>query len=348
MLFIAHYILTNSDEVALYENNIFKPFLGEAEILLLLRRPELFLLRSYKPTGLRSQVIRNYSQVVNTNLDMSQTIRNQTILSIVAPLTEFIRNLPSYTKSTRKLSANALRLRSAITNSSDPQKLLYVEIPEALGLQTVKEKERGLRKTFETERFQKTLWQTLVELRDAFEQFRGRIKGSFINAFITDQDDALPLKLIRNKIRLKALEVIDVCFDPVFKKILLITASQEFDDETWLYKVAAKIMKKRVEHWEDKDFDEWTFRTKDLKNRLNYLYELKKLVNEDLPIEPSVGIISMAKPGGKSLKKILTLSKQSEELSKEDKELLSSFDKEQRIKYLSYLIKIMEDEGDFE
>lgn len=346
MLFIAHYLLANSDEVAVYEGKAFKPFFGDAEILLLLRRPELFSLRSYKPTGLRSQVIRTYAQVINTDLELTEKIRNQTILSVVAPLTEFIKTLPKYTQTTRSLSANALRLRAAIANARDPQELLYKEIPKALVLQPIEGKEPEKGNNVETATFQKNLWAALVELRDAFDKFLTEIKGRFITAMSYEQGSSVPLHVLRNELGKKAMEVSDICFDSSFKTVLLAVASQREDDEAWLHKIASIVMKKRIEHWQDNDLEEWTFRTKDLKDRLNHLFDLKKIVKEDAVIEPGLRLISVTRPDGKLLRKIMTSPKKDKETTKL-KERLREVDKTKRLKYLACLVEIMEKEGDF-
>jgi hypothetical protein len=136
-LLLTHYLLVHADEVAVYEENVFKHFFGDAEVTLLMRRPELFSLRCYRPSGIRSEVIRTYYQVVNTELKLADRVRNQTLLSVVVPLIEFLKSLPEYTRTTRTVSANALRLRNAIANARDPQQLLFRDVPEALGFSPV-------------------------------------------------------------------------------------------------------------------------------------------------------------------------------------------------------------------
>jgi hypothetical protein len=152
--------------------------------------------------------------------------------------------------------------------------------------------------------------------------------------------------VLRNELEKKAMEVLDICFDSSFKTVLFAVASQREDDEAWLYKIASIVMKKRTEHWQDNDLEEWTLRTKDLKDRLNHLFDLKKIVKEDTVIEPGLGLISVTRPDGKLLRKIMTSPKKDKETTKL-KERLLEVDKAKRLKYLACLVEIMEEEGDF-
>ncbi|HQB07985.1 MAG TPA: hypothetical protein PK712_08995, partial [Rectinema sp.] len=130
-LYLCHYLIVNSDDIALYQEGAYKPYFGSAEIALMIKRPELFSVRYYSNTGLGREVVQAYLQVLNTDaIYLKDGVRNPSLLQIVTPLIQFMEGLPEYSRFTRSVSLSAQRLRGVVLNAREPIKLLFEEIPE--------------------------------------------------------------------------------------------------------------------------------------------------------------------------------------------------------------------------
>ncbi len=345
-LLLAHYLLVHADEVAVYEDEVFKPFFGDAEITLLMRRPELFSLRSYRPSGIRSEVIRTYYQVVNTELDLAGEVRNRTMLAVVVPLTEFINSLPPYTRATRAISANAQRLRNAIANARDPQQLLFRDIPEALGFRAI-ESVNGLPySSSESARLRKELWNAVSELREAFGIFVKKIRRSFIRemAEVTMEDKSAGA--LRYHLRQNISPLLEVCLENELKPFMSALASENGSDDEWLLRVAGVIMKKTVETWLDADIGPFILRLRELQERIQRLKQLKRLADRHGPMDENTRFIGVTGPNGRlretSVRLSARLTPRAAHLLKE----IEMADRETRLSLLAGLLEAMEQKGD--
>jgi hypothetical protein len=139
-----------ADETTLYREGTFLPEPGIADWEVLLRRPELFAVAGCRTEGDRAQMLHRISQRWN--------VPPKTV-PVVRELVRRLRQLPDHAKRTRRLSPAAIALRQAILQAHSPERLLYHEIPSALGVPI----ERG-------EQFITALEETLNELQQVTPQ----------------------------------------------------------------------------------------------------------------------------------------------------------------------------------
>lgn len=346
-LFLIHFLLVNADEVAVYEGDEFKPFFGDAEARLLIRRPELFSLRSYKPAKIDLEVIQIYSQVINTGFNLIDRIRNNTLLSIVVPLIEFYKSLPEFTKKTRSLGFNAIRLRNALAYAIDPKKLIFHDIPKALGL--VEKAVESCEKSFDLDfaLFRETLWQALSELDKAYDIFVEKAKACFISSMCEDKDNKISLEFLRNKLKKTASFLLPICVDSDAKPVLSVLAQENGEDNEWFDRVATIIMKKPLHSWQDADLERFSLYLKEIYFRLQQLLEIKK-ISEKKKIDNRLSrYIGIAYPDGRIVGKKIFLSYQPDNITKDTLEAFNKADQLTRIKFLAAFIDFMEKKGDF-
>jgi len=347
-LLLSHYLLVRSDEIAVYENEIFKPFFGDAEITLLMRRPELFSLRLYQATGIRSEVIRIYFQVVNTGLELVEGARNQTLLSIVVPLTQFLSNLPEYTRTTRSMNPNTLRLRNAIVHMQDPQKLLFQNIPEALGFEPPGDGDEAGAMDYDAATLRESLWDSLIELRDAFDRFTSKVKGRFKLAMADLVGEDVSFERLRHELRAKAAPLMDVCMDVDLKPVLGALAAESDSDDQWFDQVAAVIMKKPLSSWGDSDLEPFAMHVGEIRERIRQLDDLKRIAERKRDSTSKPYIIGIATPdGGMAHKNLPTFTNLDTINATKVMEEFVEADKETRTAWLSLLIQAMIKQGDF-
>ena len=60
-----------------------------------------------------------------------------TLLDLVTPLIKFINRLPKYTKNAKLIGERNRLLIKSISTVKDPEKLIYNDIPDALGMKKI-------------------------------------------------------------------------------------------------------------------------------------------------------------------------------------------------------------------
>lgn len=113
------------NEITIYREGtlLVEPTIADWEVLL--RRPELFAIAGCRVTGFRAAVIER----------MARGLQVQPyVMPVVRSLISRLKALPEYAWRTRKLPEYALKLRRAVDTARSPERFLFVELPEALGM----------------------------------------------------------------------------------------------------------------------------------------------------------------------------------------------------------------------
>lgn len=130
-------IIANQDELAIYENRVFKPRFTEEMIEHFVKRPDEFTFQRFRIAGLNSSIFKEYSKA----LFKDGKIRD--LLGIAKPIANFVFSLPEYTlKTSRGLSKRSQAVRDVFRHSKSPVTLLVEEVPKALGYD-LKGKDQG-------------------------------------------------------------------------------------------------------------------------------------------------------------------------------------------------------------
>ena len=125
-------MLASPGEVALFEDGTFVPELSEAVVERLLRRPDHFSAARHRIDGARAAALRALWEMLGGGGASGRPI------DLTRAVVRRVASLPRYTRMTRALSPAALAVRDAVLNARDPLRLLFVELPTALGLDPVR------------------------------------------------------------------------------------------------------------------------------------------------------------------------------------------------------------------
>lgn len=295
LLYISHYLLVKSETLAMYREGIYNPYLTEADMALLLKRPELFSVKKINATPIQERVLSTYRSILgNLELKGNGNLRNETMLGVVAPLIKYIDQLPRYSKQTQELSKWARLVRSVIVNADDPLSLLFKELPEAVDINLYR---KGLDLEEQLVALRDRLIRILNELGQAYDKLNKKVQEKLLEALQMPN-----LYQLYNTYRKHALRLTRVCSNPELKPVLQAMAREENSLEKWVRGIASIIVKKPLDSWNDQDFTIFSARLADFADKIKQL-EVLVIVNGYFPTE-NANLISVLKSDG-SVKRAL-------------------------------------------
>ena len=116
----------------MYRDGTLLPEPGIADWEVLLRRPELFAVAGCRVAGLRAAVVERMARGLRVS---------PFVMPVVRAVIGRLKALPEHAWRTRRLPESALALRRVVEMARSPERFLFMEVPEALGLPTFEEGE---------------------------------------------------------------------------------------------------------------------------------------------------------------------------------------------------------------
>ena len=230
-------------EIALYENGSFIADWSMPVFERLLKAPQLFELKRFQMTGVRSDLFSQFSKVFNPSTE-TQT---PDLLTVVTPLMRTIAQLPKYTLTTQELSDNAKNLRKVVLNAREPDELLFKQLPEAFGFSDF-----GAAAATSTEavsEFFSVLRDALSELEQAYDILLNSVEQMLVVAFgLTPTAEKLRTELVA-----RAEPLLAVTIEMDLKGFLIQVCSGGHDFTSWLEAIATYLAKKPPSAWVDTD-----------------------------------------------------------------------------------------------
>ena len=230
-------------EIALYENGSFIADWSMPVFERFLKAPQLFELKRFRMTGIRSDMFSQFSKVFN------QPTETETpdLLTVVTPLMRTIAQLPKYTLTTQELSDNAKSLRKVVLNAREPDELLFKQLPEAFGFSDF-----GAEAATNPEvvsEFFSVLRQARSELEQTYEVLLNSVEQMLVTAFgLTPTADKLRSELVA-----RAEPLITLTIETDLKGFLVQICSGGHDFSSWLEAIATYLAKKPPSTWLDPD-----------------------------------------------------------------------------------------------
>jgi hypothetical protein len=125
------FLFINRGNFALYGDKGFVPYIDENILYMMTRNPKEFYVKSFELNNLRLNLFNKYRDFLQQ--DNKENIDTDSFIESIRPLLIFYRDLTDYSKNTKTISSEALKLREAISKAKDPEKTFFEDFPEALG-----------------------------------------------------------------------------------------------------------------------------------------------------------------------------------------------------------------------
>ena len=259
-------LLMRDAEVALYDEGAFCPKLTPAIMERLIKSPDLFSVRRWKVKGIRSRVFEQLEKLVLGNVSEG-TSGKKRMLQVARPMMRFIRQLPDYTMATADLSEATLAIRNAFTQATEPDTLLFEQLPIACRLEPFYSGQRMKAREKDVHQFASCIRSAFEELRAAYPGLVAAVRISISDAF--GVSSASP-NSIQSHLQTIAGELSEYAAERDLK-MLIGRILDDGDGDAWIEGVASLIAEKPLAKWRDEDRAKFNVRLHQFVRRLNLL-----------------------------------------------------------------------------
>jgi hypothetical protein len=239
-------------ETTLYKQDMLIPEPSLAHWDLLVSRPDLFSVSGFRIEEARKKLIERFARGFNVE---------PALMAIVRTLVKGVNSLPEHTLVTKQLNSTTQTVREVILQATSPEKLLFEEIPKALGVEIIDSKTSDQL----IDLFFERLNQTNNELISEMNRLLFWARNEFLLAFGLETGE-----IGWGNFRLIASQLVSKTNQPVMKP-LYIRATDTKDSFAALEKVLAYIANRPPRNWTDMDSERF----------LSHLIELGDLFKQD-------------------------------------------------------------------
>ena len=127
------FFLANKAHIAIYFDNVFTPNINEVIIDELLNDPKLIKFKYVSAGENKSSLAKAIAQKVLAQHLVGTDISSISPLDTARGLVSTVVNLPNWTKRTNAVSDSAQEVRAMLLKASDPNKVLFADLPTILG-----------------------------------------------------------------------------------------------------------------------------------------------------------------------------------------------------------------------
>ena len=241
VLFCA-YSLANNATIALYEEGAFVPELSVPVLERLIRRPGNFSVLKFGLGGERSAVAQRFAQGFKVN---------NGVLPVVRSLYTRIGSLPKYTLTTRNLSPEAIAVRETILRAKSPERLLFVDLPAAVGCQPFQPTLNDSMDGGNSEVFFDSLNSVFSEFAGCYPKLLDRIRKGVLDIFDIAEDESEWLAKMQNC----ASKLYNIVIDSKLRAIMARASDTQLGEREYLESVGAGIAGQPPRRWSQADED---------------------------------------------------------------------------------------------
>ncbi|MFM7270343.1 MAG: hypothetical protein ACKO2C_01750 [Actinomycetes bacterium] len=261
-------LLIYADELALFEHGTFRPNVTDDVAERLMRNPGNFAIKFFASRrGARSHLLRALDASMRREGVVAATARPMgTVVNATAALVRVVNGVPEYARRTRTLSSEALAVRSALMRATEPDELLFKDIPEALQHRAVSAK--GSLPVPAAEQLADRIVAAVIEATRAYPHLLARIRAA------VDEHVGGGRGMARELLATHARELEGRITDSQLKKLVVALSADIPDDDSWLAYIAMILSGTPPEAWSDEDAGQFFAVVADVGAAFRRLYAL--------------------------------------------------------------------------
>ncbi len=238
------FLFLKRDDFAIFNEDSYIPQLSEENLALIARLPEKYSIKTFDIEGVKLDIFNSYRTFLNISTD--KKFNNESFIETIKPFIVFYKQLPEYSKNTKRISPTAIKIREAITKSKDPEETFFDAFPNALGVSlTTLQQDKSKLQSYTT-----NLQDAVRELRTAYDGLIKRFEDFLCDEFVGHTCSFDEYKTHFQK-RFSKL-----------KKHMLLSNQRTFvqridsaldDRKAWLNSIVQSVVGKTLEDFSDKD-----------------------------------------------------------------------------------------------
>lgn len=241
---IPTFLFLKRDDFAIFNDEGYIPDLSEENLELIAKYTDKYLIKTFDIEGVKLDIFNSYRTFLNQSTE--QKFDNNSFIETIKPFIVFYKQLPNYTKNTKRLSPSALKIRQAITTSKDPEETFFEAFPNALGITlSTLQKDKSKLQIYTT-----NLQDAVRELRNSYNELIKRFEEFICIEFIGKLVDFDDYKGYLQKRFSKLKKHMLLSNQKIFVQRL---DSLLNDRKAWLNSIAQAITGKTLEAFSDED-----------------------------------------------------------------------------------------------
>jgi len=238
-------LMASVDDVAIYEEGTFIARLTPEVCERIVKNPDRFSVRSYALKGPRRDVIAAVAGVMDLTPRSGGRTRVSSILSIISPLLTRVRLLPPFAQKTGNGSAEARAVRAALSCATEPDELLFNELPKALGASPLPPE--GPVNQHDIEPYGRGLQAAMAELDGLYARLLDEVEDVLATNLASVKES------VQIDARIRAERLLGQILEPRLRAFSLALQNQHLDREEWLEYVGMLVTNNPVRTWSDDD-----------------------------------------------------------------------------------------------
>lgn len=327
------FLIANQKQFAFYELDEFIPNLTTDTLEVAMKQPQKYRISTFRLDESRLKIFNRYRYFLN--LVEENTPDSDTFIETIKPFLIFYKRLVPFTHQTKHLTKNAMRLRDAISQSTDPEKIFFEEIPRALNF-TIND----FNNDEILEDFTIALKEATRELSSSFPNLINRIE-EIISKTVRNEQVTFPENKLLLQERFKRLKQQHI---DAKLRILIQRINTPLDDrQSWINSVASAIINKPLDAFNDNDEQDFaTLFPKRIHDLDNLTDISKKDIDETKEEVLKLELTSFVKGVQRNL---IRLSKEkSKEIDAKKQDIQKMLDKNDKQSNIALLIKLLQEE----
>lgn len=228
------FFLANKSHIAIYFDNVFTPNISEVIIDELLNDPRLIKFKYVSAGENKNSLARAIAEKILSTADEKTDFAEYAPLDTARGLVSIALGLPNWTKRTQSISEEAQEVRAMLLKASDPNKVLFADLPTILQTNSEKELVNKLERIIE-------------ELRNAYPNKLNEIKQFFHNSIQHKSDNY-------EELILRAKSIKGITGDFLLESFA--TTLESFDGSIEkIESLVTNAIHKPTQSWVDRDLD---------------------------------------------------------------------------------------------
>jgi hypothetical protein len=241
-LWIVSFLFIKRNDFSLFHKGAYVANINDEILELMIKGPEEFEIKAFDIGGVKLDLFNSYRLMLQQTT--KEHLTNQDFVDTIKPFLTFYKGLPDYSKNTKRLSAEALKIREAIIKAKDPEQTFFEAFPHALNysVQTLQNSPVQL------QQYINLLQGAIKELRNSYTELVNRV-DMFLQTEILGEEVPYPEYKLALQNRYKRIRKHLLLQK---QRVIIQRINSELDDRNaWLNSIVQSVVGVTLEKFTD-------------------------------------------------------------------------------------------------